>query len=637
MIIKRYALWLVAMVFFALAQAQEGRGLAADYRAAEEEFVLLRNANDLLPLRRLDTLRIGFLPIGLDGSERMLEIMNRYARVDRIDLPRTASENGDWASQVAESYNLVILGIADYAPSGMRETYQEREAAIRDLAWHARTVVVVLGDGSSVGQMEGFPRAQALVYSPPNPMAHELAPQLIFGAFGARGRLEKALSGEFGLGYGLRSLGGFRLGYAPPERVGMDSGLLRDSLRSIVEEGIREGAFPGAQIVVAKNGVVVFREAFGHHTFDGRRPVRIDDLYDYASLTKITGALPALMKLYGQGLFQIDAPLSEYYPDAYGTNKANLTFRRMLSHTARLRPWIPYWQGTLRGNARYPWDDKWKPEATNEGRFRAYTIKPDSSRRFPIRLTEDLWLHRKFRERKIYRAIRESPLLDEPGYVYSGLLFYLLPRIVSDITGRDFVEYLDSEFYKRIGANTITFNPMEKFPRDRLVPTERDTFFRLEQLQGVVHDEGAALMDGVSSNAGLFSTADDLAKLMQMYMNYGHYGGEQLIPRFAVEEFTRYQYPEEGVRRGLGFDKPMLDYDPEASYVARSASPASFGHSGYTGTFAWADPEHELVFIFFSNRVYPTRDNRKLYTLNIRPRLHQACYDAMREEVTGMR
>jgi CubicO group peptidase (beta-lactamase class C family) len=375
----------------------------------------------------------------------------------------------------------------------------------------------------------------------------------------------------------------------------------------------------------------VYHKAFGHHTFENVKAVATDDLYDLASVTKISSALPALMKLYGEGKFQLNAPLEKYMPEFKGSDKGGLTFRSMLAHNARLRPWIPYWKGTLRGHSRYPWQKRWDNERINDGRFRWFTFKKDSSKRFPIYVTDDLWLHRKYKKR-IYKAIKKSPLNEEQGYVYSGLLFYLLPEIVADLSTTAYTEYLDQNFYHRLGAFSLGYRPLEEYSREQIVPTEQDTFFRMQQLHGYVHDEGAAMMGGISANAGLFANAGDLAKLMHLYMNNGRAAGEQLIDSASVAEFTRCQYCEEGNRRGLGFDKPMIEYDSTRSYVAASASPSSFGHSGYTGTFTWADPESGLLLVFLSNRVYPTRENRKLYELNIRPRLHEVLYQAILED-----
>lgn len=601
------------------------------FRQAEEDLVLLKNDHGLIPLQRLDTLELALVGVGLKEGCDFQRTLERYTMVHTEMPPRAddiAAINA-WIRRLRSDYDLVIIGLNDFGFGEKEPAYAAVEFPLRKLVETTRNIIVVFGGDEAFDHLPWLADAEGLLTTPYNPYSHTLAAQVIFGGAGASGKLREDLSSDFRAGAGIFTPGGWRLRYSPPELVGMDRRYLEDSIKAIVEEGIAKGAYPGAQVVVAKEGHVVYQQAFGYHTYDSLQQVTTKDIYDYASVTKITGALPALMKLYGEGKFNLDASLEQYFPAFRHSNKDELNFRAMLAHNARLRPWIPYWQGTLRGNARYPWRDRWDGTMTNEYRFKWWTFKRDSSKRFPIRITDDLWLHRKFKEKRIYKSIKKSPLNEEPGYVYSGLLFYLLPDIVSDLTGKPFEPYLKKNFYQRIGAYTITFNPLRFYPKERIVPTERDTFFRMQQIHGVVHDEGAALMGGVSGNAGLFSTANDLAKLMQLYLNFGSYGGEQLIAEEAVREFTRVQYPQDSVRRGLGFDKPPLEEEPENSYIAASASPASFGHSGYTGTFTWADPENDLLLVFFSNRVYPTRNNRKLYTLNIRPRLHQACYDAI--------
>ncbi|MEM0991802.1 MAG: serine hydrolase [Bacteroidota bacterium] len=394
--------------------------------------------------------------------------------------------------------------------------------------------------------------------------------------------------------------------------VGIDSTKLVAEIDRIMTEGIAEQAFPGANFLIAKSGQIALHKTYGYWTYDSLRAVQKEDIYDYASITKITAALPALMKLYGEGRFDLDAPLKTYFPQMKASNKAHLTFRAMLAHQAQLQSGIVHWKKTLKKN----------------GKYKRRTFRKDSSKYYNVRITQNLWLHQKYKK-KMYRAIKKSDLLAEEGYVYSGLLFYLLPEIIENITGEDFETYIKREFYQKIDANTITFNPLQHFPIDRIVPTEKDTFYRYEQVHGIVHDEGAGMMGGVSANAGLFSNIVDLAKLAQLYLNEGMYQGEQIIPAAAIRAFTRYQYPASGNRRALGFDKPMLAYEATKSYVAKSASPASYGHSGYTGTFVWVDPAYDLIVILFTNRVYPYRSHRKLYELNIRPRLQQAVYDAL--------
>jgi CubicO group peptidase (beta-lactamase class C family) len=339
--------------------------------------------------------------------------------------------------------------------------------------------------------------------------------------------------------------------------------------------------------------------------------VQRTDLYDLASISKIASALPALMKLHSEGKFDLNASIDDYLPYFKGSNKAGVPFRDILAHQARFKPWIPYWTSTRRRNGSYRW----------------FTIKADSSRRFPVKLADNMYLHRNY-QKKIFRAIKKSPLEAEAKYLYSGLLFYLLPTIVEKLSGEDYLTYLYQNFYEPLGATTLTYKPLDTFPAERIVPTENDYLFRRQPIAGRVHDEGAIMMGGVSANAGLFTNANDLAKLMQMYLDEGEYGGRRYVSAATMREFTRYQFPDNDNRRGLGFDKPYFERSEDGN-AAVSASDASFGHSGFTGTFTWADPEYDLVYVFLSNRVHPTRDNTRLYQLSTRTKIQQVLYDAI--------
>ncbi len=385
---------------------------------------------------------------------------------------------------------------------------------------------------------------------------------------------------------------------------------LKVDLNDIVREGIDSLAFPGAQLFVMHQGSILLDTSYGYHTYEKRKSVSVDDVYDLASVTKVAAAVPALMMLIDQGLLHLDDRLCDQFDFLCHTNKENITFRQALAHYGKLIPYIVYWQNTLKKN----------------GKYRARTFRKTAHYRYPIKVTDSLFLHHKYK-RKIEKAIKKSDLLEEKEYVYSGLMFLLVPDLVKRKTGLDFDEFLYKHIYEPLGADLLRFNPMDHVSLDRIVPTEMDTFFRHQQVHGTVHDEAAAMLHGVSGNAGLFGNARDLAKLCQLYLQEGRFDDVQLIDSMTVRVFTQCAYCEEGNRRGLGFDKPLITYDRAASYVARSASRFSYGHSGFTGTFFWVDPLEDLIFVFFSNRVYPFRSNRKLYSMGIRPRLHQAVYD----------
>jgi CubicO group peptidase (beta-lactamase class C family) len=365
---------------------------------------------------------------------------------------------------------------------------------------------------------------------------------------------------------------------------------------------------------VAKEGKVIFHQAFGFHSYDSLRPVNVQDLYDLASVTKITAPLPALMKLVDEGKINLDVPFSNYWkPWKRRKDKKELTLREILAHQAGLVPYIVFLNRVMK--------DK---------QFKKRFISKRQNSRFIYKAYDSIYVHRRLKP-KMYRIINRSDVSVEKVYRYSGLAFLLFPDLISRWTDSDYEAYLYQNFYHPLGCNTLVFNPAKKGLLNRVVPTEMDSLYRKDLTYGWVHDENASLFGGVSGNAGLFGTAEDLWRIMQLYQNYGIFDGERYFSEAVVREFTRVQYPENDNRRGLGFDKPLLDNRDkslEEAYPAPSASPESFGHSGFTGTFVWADPVNQLVFIFLSNRVNPSRDNRELYNRNIRTSLHQLFYNS---------
>ncbi len=402
---------------------------------------------------------------------------------------------------------------------------------------------------------------------------------------------------------------------ASPSEVGLDSTLLHYRLDSIMQLGLDSAAFPGAQLLVARKGAIVYHKSFGYHDNTSAQRIEPSHLFDLASITKTVAGTLALMKLHDEGKIDLDVGLSAYLPYFKDSNKSDISLRSILTHQARLKPYIVFWAKAKRKNGKYKWR----------------TFKARQSKRFSIKITDELYLHKKFKKRIIYSGIKDSELLEESGYRYSGLFFLLLPELVAKLSGQAYEDFLRRSFYKPIKAEKLVFNPLNYFPKSELVPTEIDTFFRHQLVQGTVHDENASLLNGVSGNAGLFSNALDLTKVLQMLLNGGRYGGVQYLQSETIKEFTSCPFCETGNRRGLGFDKPLIDYDPVQAYTAKSASPQSYGHSGFTGTFYWVDPEEELIVVFLSNRVHPTRENKKLYSLNIRPSLHQVVYDSIAE------
>lgn len=585
----------------------------------EQSLTLLKNEEQLLPLQRLDTLEIAAFSIGTDKETNFQRMLANYMKVDFFNLPKNAtSQDVAKLKSNLNGYNLIITGIHDMRLSvtgnyGLTPVINEALEALSQKP----QIVVLFGNPYALNHLSKATKSQGiLVTYQENQITQELAAQAIFGAIDVNGKLPVKVNDSFQLNQGIELKKNERFKYTIPEEVGISSSLLKSKVDSIIHLGLEEEAFPGCQVLIAKAGKIIFHECYGYFTYQRERPVQKTDIYDWASLTKITAPLPALIKLYGEKKFNLDMPFSFYWPDFRNTDKEKMTSREILAHQARLKSWLPHYRNTLRKN----------------GKLKSSVFKDHPTAMYSLRVASNLYMNQNYIG-NIYNEIRDSELLPRKKYTYSELAFYLFPHIIEDLTHTDYEEYLRTQFYAPLGANSVTYNAYKHFPVSQIVPTEQDDSFRKELLQGFVHDEGASMMGGVSGNAGLFGTATDAAKIMQMYLQYGQYGGQQLLDSSSVREFTRIQFPENDNRRGLGFDKPYIDNHKNKlkdAYPAVDASADSFGHSGFTGTFAWADPKNKLLFIFFSNRVYPTRNNPKLFELNIRPALHQAIYDSLK-------
>jgi beta-glucosidase-like glycosyl hydrolase/CubicO group peptidase (beta-lactamase class C family) len=600
---------------------QDLNGAHAQYLSrhlSELSITVLRNQKNLLPLSRLDTLRLATLTIGTKDTTDFQRMVATYAPVRHFWL--SATPTLDELVQMREAlrpYNTVLVALSNLGrqPATNFGITPETNVLLRELgAGKQRMIVSVFGTAYAVAKVRDLDRAEAVVVAyQESRNAQEKVAELIFGGFDAKGNLPVTVSQKYSYGQGLATQGGARLRFGGPEDVEMDP-RLEARVDSVMAQALAAHATPGAQVLIARRGTVVLRKSYGTQTYaeagKTARPVQDTDIYDLASLTKVAAALPALMKLQDEGKFSPDKTLGDYFPELRKTNKANLKLRDVLTHQARLQAWIPFWKSYVRKNGKLKW----------------WYVRRDSSALFPLQIAHHEWARRDL-HRRIMKAIGKSPLNAKPGYVYSDLSFYLYPALVERLSGKPFEQYLQENFYRPLGATTLGFNPTRRFPLSRLVPTEYDSLFRRQLLHGTVDDEGAALLGGISGHAGLFGSATDLAKLVQLYANGGRYGGQQFIKEATLAEYTRCQFCPQN-RRALGFDKPST---PPAGNTAHDASPGSFGHSGFTGTYFWVDPQYELTYIFLSNRVNPTRRNNKLSDLNVRTQIQQLAIDAIRK------
>ena len=579
----------------------------------KHSLTVLNNGDQLIPLKNLGKRKIACLTVNQLSNTAFQEMVSNYTRTDNFFwFPGVNNEHS--LLDTLKSYDVVVAGIfnTDHQPGTARRI----DTFLSVLSEQTQLVSVFFGDPKNVDNFEGLISSEGLILAyQQNVFTEELAAQLIFGGIGGQGRLPVTINENYPAGYGIRTASNIRLQYAYPENAGVSSQKLNQKIDSIVLSGLEARAYPGCEVIASRRGMVIFHKTYGYHTFDSRIEVRKQDLYDLASVTKVSGPLSGLMLLEGMGKFSYADRLGDYAPSMKGSDKADLELRDILAHQAGLYPYITYWENTVK----------------KSGDFKQRFIRNSPSVKFSVQVADQIYLKSTYRK-NIYKEIKKSAL-GEKKYVYSGLSFILFPEIIEDLSGERYEDFLSEKIYHPLGAWDLVFNPYRFYPRSRIVPTEIDTLFRKQLIHGYVHDEAAAVMGGFSGNAGLFSTANDLLKLFEMYRRMGNYGGEQLIAEDVIKQYSSYQFPENKNRRGLGFDKPSVGEKDgtKKDYPCPGASPSSFGHSGFTGTFAWTDPEHEITYVFLCNRVYPTRENDLLTKMNIRTAILQSLYDSIIE------
>jgi beta-glucosidase-like glycosyl hydrolase/CubicO group peptidase (beta-lactamase class C family) len=582
----------------------------------EESITVLKNELMLIPLTAIDRRKIAVLSIGEPFPTLFQETLRQYAPVEIFNVPREFTKAfADSIFSRVYTCDVAIVGIHGIRsnPSDAFGLTPEMIRLADTITRINRTILAVFGTPYALNRITGLDKSEAIVVAyQDNPDTQRAAAEVIFGGIAAKGKLPVSAA-QFPLWSG-ETTEKTRLTSALPEAVGIPRQSL-NVIDSIVNDGIEKRAFPGCQVLFANDGKVFFEQAYGHPRYEDTTEVTVQHLYDLASVTKILATTLAIMKLYDESRISLNDRLGKYLPKLKGTNKAHLHIGDVMAHQAGLPDWIPFYSSTLLYGQPDP--ALYQPEPSNE---------------FPVRVAQNLYLRKDYPD-SIYRRILDSPLLHSHDYKYSDLGFYLLPRVVEEITGMPFEEYLDVTFYKPLGLLATGFLPRENHDLSVIVPTEYDEAFRKQLLWGDVHDQGAAMLGGISGHAGLFGNARELAVIMQMLLQEGSYGGKQYLSPETVQTFTSVQFPKRGNRRGAGFDKPMLNPHLEGP-SCKSASPLSFGHAGFTGTYVWADPAENLVYIFLSNRIYPSAENRKLSDMNIRTNIHQVVYDLLRKNQT---
>ncbi|MFK8101583.1 MAG: glycoside hydrolase family 3 N-terminal domain-containing protein [Saprospiraceae bacterium] len=581
-------------------------------RLIENALTMVRNEAELVPFRKLDQKKFASLSIGSTRETAFQKSLDHYAPMKHYQVGKKISpaRSAQLLKQLGDE-DIVIVGLHDMSRHasknfGVTESTKRFLAALQQ---KTKVVLTIFGNPYSLKYFDQMDWVLAAYEE--DDMVEDVAGQALFGAFSMQGRLPITASPKSQYNYGHTTDNLFRLGYDLPVSVGMDAQKLT-KIDDLMQEAMRTKALPGGVVLVAKDGKVVFHKAYGHHTYAKKQKVRTNDVYDLASITKIASSTISVMKLQEDGKIRIDQPMSDYLPELKGTNKEGLLIQDIMAHRAGLKPWIPFFEQTVTSSKRNP-------------RPMSKYYKKKKTKGYSILVAKNLYLKDDFTE-EMWRQIRDSDLRSTREYKYSDLGFYLLMKLIERQSNKSQDQYVQESFYGPLGLSTASYNPLDKIANARIVPSENDRYFRRQVVDGYVHDMGAAMLGGVSGHAGLFANANDLAIVMQMLLNKGYYGGLEMLQPSTVELFTKRHTA--CTRRGIGFDLRQLN-PTKSQNMCAEASDNTFGHLGFTGTCTWADPDRNIVYVFLSNRTYPTMKNNKLGSDNYRPRIQQIIYEAI--------
>ena len=549
---------------------------ALKYELYENAITVLKNDNQVLPIKNIENKRIAYVKIGEDETGIFLKTLKKYAEVTEV-----FDANVDSLNVKLKNYNQVIIGYHKPDKAWKVQEISDREVNwINEISKSNNTILAsftkpyLLSELKNISEIEGI----VLTYQS-GPVAQEVAAELFFGAFEAKGKLPVSITPYFKENDGLSTEKLNVLGFVNPINVGMDPEIL-SKIDAIAQKAIDKKMTPGAQVLVARKGKIIFHKSYGNQTYENGIKVTNSDVYDVASLTKIISTLPNVMQEFDTNKVSLDTKLVEMLPIFANSDKATINFKDLLTHQAGLQAWIPFYQATL---------DRYKQPS-----LKYYKKTPEAD--FSIKVADSLYLRNDYRD-TIMKKIIDSKLSSKKEYKYSDFTFIILKEYLEKSRNKTLDAISYESFFKPLGMTSTFYNPLNKIGKSYIIPTENDNYFRYQTLQGNVHDMAAAMQGGVAGHAGLFSSALDIAKMMQLYLQKGNYGGVQYFSESTFNTFNTCHFCASGNRRGLGFDKPQI------GEVTNSKS--SFGHTGFTGTMTWADPETEIVYVFLSNRTYP--------------------------------
>jgi beta-N-acetylhexosaminidase len=588
----------------------------------EQAVTLVKNRQNLIPFQALDTTTFASVSIGAEKGNEFQEMLGSYAPFRHFAAPMNSPDStfNTIAGQLGKSEVVVIglHGMTNSTGKGFGVSQKAKEF-IAQLSRRTKVVVCVFGNAYS---LKYFENADYLLCAYEDlPETRRIIPQVLFGGLTATGKLPVSTGNTLKSGIGMNTPFLHRFNFSEPESVGMSSGFLTE-IDSLLHRSIRDSVFPGCQVVVAKNGTVVYQKSFGHLAYDSSQAVDNQTLYDLASITKVAATLQATMFLYERGLLDVNEKISKYLPELRKTKKENVLVRDVLMHQAGLVPYLEHWRRTVR-----------KGEANGHYLNESF-YNTEKNRDFPLPVARNIFTINTLPD-SLWKWTIQTDMLRHPRggyrYVYSDLDFYVMKEICERLLNQPLNVFMEQNFYRSLGLPTMRFNPLQAFAEKKIAPTENEKAFRRQQIQGTVHDPGAAMMGGVSGHAGLFSNALDLATLMQMNLWQGSYGNRRYFQTTTLPIFIK-NY-NKGNRRGLGWDKPepagSSNRDGNYSYVSDFCSRNSFGHSGFTGTVVWADPDEQLVIVFLSNRVCPSAENSKITRQATRRRVQDLVYKSI--------
>ncbi len=593
----------------ALLVLNSNAAIALNKKLYRNSITLIQNNDNILPLTTDNTKTLAVVSIGVRRTNAFTKTIKNYRKASYFSIKRNANNiDINKLEDTLKSYDYVILGVfnTNNSPRKNYGVYPSTYKLAELLSKNSKLIIDLHANPYSALNFIDSLKSQAILISyQDNNTSLEASAEAIFGGAKISGKLPVSINDSIKQGYGLETKKK-RLSFGKPEEIGFNSNNFY-KIDSLIQNGIDEKAYPGCQVLIAKNGFVFYKKSFGSYTYKNETAISDSSIYDLASITKVMATTISIMQLSKQKKIDIDQTLDYYFPELDSTNKGDILIRDLLAHQARLHPWIPFYL-----------------HAQDDGKLRPDLFRKQAEEGFTTKVCDSMFILDTYGD-SMMLEIQESKLRKRKKYKYSDLGLYYMRRIIEKESGLSIDKYINENIYQPLGLQNIGYKPADRFPIKQIVPTEMDTYFRKKLIQGYVHDQACAMEGGIEGHAGLFSNSMDLAIMSQMLLQNGIYGSDTIIDKDILSDFKRQQFPLNHNRRGCGFDKPVPNHG-NGGPTCNLVSSGSFGHSGFTGTYFWVDPEYQLIYVFLSNRTFPDSENRKLIKMNIRTNIQEEIY-----------